>query len=342
MLTAHPGKGDKMANIMLNNYCNLNCSYCFAEMDDTLTDISMEDFKEAVDFCLTDPDCNHVGLIGGEPTLHPNFSEILNFLGNNPIINDVILFTNGITLDRYIDFLSKNDKFDILINCNSANDIGIENFNMLSDNIKRIREYNLFERTALGINLYTTEIDYSFIFELLESSNIKKLRLSITTPNDPFNDKLNYQELKPIAFQTVIQAIKNGVVPFFDCNKIPLCFVLNDERNMIFNLQKSAGTVTNVICNQSICDPVIDIYPNLDAVRCMGTAGLCKVSIRNYATVEELANYFTTNIDSYKHIIHSRKECDSCIYNEQKKCSCGCISYKSKLIRDMTVIAEED
>lgn len=324
-----------MANIMLNDYCNLNCSYCFAEMDDILTNISIEDFKEAVDFCLTDPNSNHIGLIGGEPTLHPKFSEILNFLGYNPNVKDVILFTNGITLDRHIDFLSKNDKFDILINCNSVNDIGIGNFSKLKHNVEMIRDYDLSKRTALGINLYTTKMDYSFIFELLESSSVDKLRISITVPNNLSKNKLNYQELKSIALQIVIDAIKNNIVPFFDCNKIPLCFVSNNERNTIFNLQKDAGTITNVICNRSICDPVIDIYPNLDAVRCMGTSDLCKVSIRDYATILDLTNYFIKHIDSYKHIVHLEKKCSDCNYNEQKKCSCGCISYKSALIKDL-------
>jgi len=67
-----------MANIMLTKRCNLKCPYCFAEefVNKSGDDISIENFKVALDFALTNPH-EQIGLIGGEPTLHNNFKEIL-------------------------------------------------------------------------------------------------------------------------------------------------------------------------------------------------------------------------------------------------------------------------
>jgi len=45
-------------------------------------------------------DRTRIGIIGGEPTLHPQFEEILNIITNfsNEYENQYILFTNGIKL----------------------------------------------------------------------------------------------------------------------------------------------------------------------------------------------------------------------------------------------------
>ena len=67
-----------MANIAVLNYCNLKCPYCFADdmIQEKTKNIDLDDFREMLRFLSKTPD-NHVGIIGGEPTLHPNFSDIL-------------------------------------------------------------------------------------------------------------------------------------------------------------------------------------------------------------------------------------------------------------------------
>jgi len=70
-----------LINIALNNYCNLNCSYCYSLIDSNTEkkDISLNDF----DLLLSELVKNRVlqvALGGGEPTLHPDFIQILKRL----------------------------------------------------------------------------------------------------------------------------------------------------------------------------------------------------------------------------------------------------------------------
>ena len=76
-----------MANIMITKRCNLNCEYCFAnefvnDEEAKKSDISIDRFKEIMDFILGDGTVKEIGLIGGEPTCHHNFKELLKILKN--------------------------------------------------------------------------------------------------------------------------------------------------------------------------------------------------------------------------------------------------------------------
>ena len=70
-------KGEKMANIMMTDVCNLRCPYCFANefVNKDTNEISEENFRKAVDFIVGDGSHSSVGLIGGEPTVHSHFEE---------------------------------------------------------------------------------------------------------------------------------------------------------------------------------------------------------------------------------------------------------------------------
>ena len=62
-----------MPNIMLTYRCNLHCPYCFANefVNKEKTDITIRDFLKAVSFITRTE--SYVGIIGGEPTVHPGF-----------------------------------------------------------------------------------------------------------------------------------------------------------------------------------------------------------------------------------------------------------------------------
>ena len=70
-----------MPNIAILNYCNLKCPYCFA--DDMIHEkskaITIDDLRKILEWVARTPE-NHVGLIGGEPTLHRDFFKIIELL----------------------------------------------------------------------------------------------------------------------------------------------------------------------------------------------------------------------------------------------------------------------
>ncbi len=55
-----------------------------------------------------------VGLIGGEPLIHEKFCEFIDILIKDKKIPKVMLYTNGLLIDKYINKLS-NKKINILM-----------------------------------------------------------------------------------------------------------------------------------------------------------------------------------------------------------------------------------
>lgn len=335
-----------MANIMINDICNLKCPYCFAQelSNRNNKNITMDNFEKAIDFVLTGGANEQIGLIGGEPTLHPQFDKILEYLNNRKDVKNVIVFTNGIKINKYLDYLNE-EKFSLLVNCNSSKDIGDKNYQLLCDNLIKIKNIGLNQRVCLGINVYKKNMDYNYIFELLKCANIQKLRLSIAVPNYEVETNFDYLEyykqMKNIVIKIIMRAIENDILPFFDCNQLPICFVTNNERNNILKCLRKED-ITNIISLENHCAPVIDILQDLRAVRCMGLSDVLSVKINDFKNINDLRKYFETEIDDLKYIIQNKEQCEKCYYAHTKRCSSGCLCYKKKdILRVKKTINEQ-
>ena len=99
-------------NIILNSYCNLKCNYCFADeyMEETVnTPGKSMDFDYFEKEML--PRIQKAGVInfmGGEPTLHPRFNELLSMtLDAMSPYSNLGLFTNGLMKDHVLDLLER-------------------------------------------------------------------------------------------------------------------------------------------------------------------------------------------------------------------------------------------
>ena len=97
-------------NIILNSYCNLKCNYCFADeyMEEN---VKTPDKSMDYGFFLNEllPRVKNASLInfmGGEPTLHPHFNDILSrTLESMQPFSFLGIFTNGLMPDKVLDLL---------------------------------------------------------------------------------------------------------------------------------------------------------------------------------------------------------------------------------------------
>lgn len=89
-------------NILLTDHCNLQCPYCFATNKlvadkKNLSHMSLKNLKIALDFCKKSGE-RRIGVLGGEPTLHPYFGKMIKMIVNSGL--DFTLFTNGIVSNK--------------------------------------------------------------------------------------------------------------------------------------------------------------------------------------------------------------------------------------------------
>ncbi len=320
-----------MANIFLTRKCNLKCPYCFADefVNKENEEYTLENFKKVVEFIKADG-TDRIGLIGGEPTVYSHFKEVIEILNADEKIKQVVIYTNGLNLDKYLDILG-NEKIHFLINCNSASDIGEAMFDKLKSNIKALKEVN--KNYTLGINIYSKNMDYQYIFELLRIADSHNLRFSTALPNDTkehTEDILaGFKEMKSVLRSFWLDCKKNDISPHNDCNSIPDCLLDVEDKRLLLELSQIGKkyVTSNPIQSCRTCNPVIDILPDLTAVRCFGLSKYMKVSINDFKSLSNLTNWFYNKIDLYARLAYVNSDCENCKHRLYSRCGV-CFTYK--------------
>lgn len=320
-----------MANIMITKRCNLHCEYCFANefvnMEDGSTDIVISDFKKIADFILGDGSEDKIGLIGGEPTLHPELYRILDVLQEDVRVKKVTLYTNGIQVGDYVEKLA-DVKFHLLINCNDIAKEGIL-WKRFLESLDRVFA-NMPERVVLGANFYKPDYDYTYLMELLKKYHCKRLRVSISVPNSKaynYNPLEYFADIKPRIFEFFRKLRELGTVPFLDCNIFPACLVTAEEMREfdVWGVDNPLSIIKN---RQTGCIPVVDILPDFTSVRCFGLSEYTKENIRDFASISDLRNYYLRTVDAYAVNSTYDSKCILCYKYKTLKCSGGCLIYK--------------
>jgi len=313
-------------------------------MDGAAQDISLENFDAAIEF-LTRHEPAHIGIIGGEPTLHPQFDEILGRLIDNPCVPGVTIYTNGILLGNFTNLIT-HPKISLLVNWNSPQALGVRVFEVLRDNVdKLIFEHAMAPRLNLGLNLYDISMDYTYMVELLKRYRLRKLRISLTVPDFPEGcgtDVLEYfRGYKTFLMSFFRDMDTIGVLPYYDCNRPPYCIWTEEEKRWLESYTSKYSDLENTLVDtKSFCRPPIDILPDLQAVRCFGMSFFEKVSIADFSSYEDLVAHFMRLIDARAYRVSAAEECKDCYLRRTWLCCQGCMGFKSDIIREMIAEAE--
>lgn len=317
-----------MANIALLNRCNLKCPYCFANeyTSDKSQDIDATTFNKMLDFSAPD---REVGLIGGEPLLHPNLDTFLDILAYDMRFMRATIFTNGIYIDKHLPSLI-NPKFIILINVNSRAQIGQGAFDRLDENIGLLVQRGMKQNITLGINVYKENQDFSDILYLIKKYGFNKVRLSVVIPNDKSKGGISYfYKMKPTLFSLYRELKELSCAPCYDCNAIPECVYTRNEKEFLASLPFLNDYERAIFMGErSVCAPVVDLYPDGTATRCFGCYDTLRVKYDDFESINDLKNFFFMQIDS--RLVHnfSREECKDCYKHKTFGCFGGCLCYK--------------
>lgn len=333
-----------MPNVMITKRCNLSCPYCFANdfvNKPSEGDMSMEALEEILSFLFRDGSVRSLGLIGGEPSCHRQFDDILARLAGEERLERVTLYTNGVLLGRYLAQL-ENEKFRVLVNCNEPQRMG-KNWENLLDVLEKIRDSGWKKRVTLGVNFYAPEFDYTYMLELADLFAPETLRVSVSVPNlggcaqDPFP---YFETMKPHIF-SFFDALKDrGVIPFFDCNVFPACLISTKEVQR-FEQWGARNPFLQLKNHPSGCRPVIDIMDDMTAVRCFGLSEYTRVSIHEFASFTDLMNYYLRNVDAYAANTYHHEKCADCYQYKTMRCAGGCLVYKIRQVLENRRLVEE-
>lgn len=323
--------------LMLNDTCNLRCPYCFAveNMHHSSGEISESAFDTAVHFGIEASETNGIGIIGGEPALHSRFDTLMIRLIRDDKGSSVDVFTNGTTLTSHISVFTY-DKMHVLINCNSPKITGKAVFRQMVDGIDALFSAGIpLSRVGLGINIFEEAQDYSYFIDLVDRYHMDTIRVSVSVPTSGIaGQKGRFGFFRSYLRETrefVRAMFDRGVVPIFDCNKIPPC-LLSDEEASLYERYHSdhdkwkAVLKSNYLNGLSRCTPSIVVDGNLNTVRCFPVSSQTRVSITDFDSLSDLKSYYQSTIDT--EAFHPDEPiCKKCVSSKKEECMGGCLIF---------------
>ena len=319
-----------MANIAITNYCNLKCSYCFADdmIHQANKTMSIENYIKILKYLTEQNKETNIGIIGGEPTLHPQFKDILIETNQCGAVNNInfTLFTNGIELEQYIPYIGDNIK--ILINCNNL--FNTEQTKSFYSTLTHCAELGWLKtgKVQCGCNLFPQETKYHWIWLLVDTFSLHFLRCSIVSPGGQYKNWRNrkdeyFKQMKPIFLDFCKEAKKRNVKLGLDCGYIPSCYFNEQELKLIKEV------ITDEMYDIEIgCNPVMDITPDLQIIPCFG---LYNNSIpldfnKNWLGLYKYLNY---NYYAINTLNNTQGPCSTCNKLCDFQCQGGCLAFSS-------------
>lgn len=308
-------------NIVINNYCNLSCEYCFAKdfMDHDAESMSIEDYKHTLEF-LKRNRMSTIRFLGGEPTLHPDFDEMLDIAKDDNKINGIDIFTNGVfseeIREKLID-VSHMKPVSLIFNYNDPNVIGKDSNDKLLENLEILgMQSNI--KVTIGINFFKPDQRFDYIIDTALNYNVGYIRYSIAAPNseEKRDTPRDYFNTMTGVIKDFLTAIKdNRLKAGIDCNMYPIC-MLDEELRDLFGKG-------NPRIREPYCQPVLDVKPNLDVIRCFAI-GNDPVNLKEFDDFMNLYDHFEEKAD-YSNTLF--EECKSCNVYKSSGQACSCIAF---------------
>ncbi|MCK4836877.1 MAG: radical SAM protein, partial [Candidatus Aminicenantes bacterium] len=254
-----------MPNIIFNSYCNRNCVYCFAQKknEGPYKQLSLDNLVIISDF-LEKSHTNQVTVLGGEPTLHPEFNLFLRYLISRGFT--ISVFSNGMinppVLKEIREIIHEwqldYKKLKFIINVNEPKYRSVQENEMEEKTFQELSQF-----ISLSFNIFEKSCNMDFLVDLILDFNlIPRIRLGLAAPilgkENKFLPIKDYRIIagKIIKLSELCQ--QNSIDFGFDCG-FPLC-IFSDE-----NIGKLYKNMTRL---QFVCEPVIDIDAELNTIYC--------------------------------------------------------------------------
>ncbi|MEN6317844.1 MAG: hypothetical protein ABFD82_03665 [Syntrophaceae bacterium] len=277
--------------------------------------ISIKNFKKAVNYLKRNGE-RHVGIIGGEPTRHPRFLDLIEYVVGKGF--NVLLFTNGI-MNREISrrlALYNSEKLTILLNLNDEDMYSTRQLKQIETTFQHLND-----KIRLGYTIYRNEFSFLFHRDMILKYNLsKRLRIGLASPiaggkTVDFFNKLDFSRLGHLIVESAKNLEKDDILIHFDCG-FQMCLFTTEQLGIL------AETSTGF---KSLCEPVIDIDLNLNAHHCFPLTGLLEKPITDYSDYTELKQYYRTKLEGLK-VFGDEGKCLTCKYLKRKQCRGWCIA----------------
>ncbi len=311
-----------MSNILISSRCNRKCSFCFARQRigksvKSSSDVNMtrQDLRKVMDMLKRSGDTT-LRLLGGEPTLHPEFREIVEEAIGEGF--RVVIFTNGFMKPEIADFLGALPDKQARMLCNvspQANDTQ-KQLDTLFYTLQR-----LGEKVTLGVTLSTLDMDYGFLIEYIDRLKIqRRVRLGIAQPivgrDNEYLDPEDYREAGRFIVKMAHDLYSRDIIMGFDCG-LTLCMFDDEEMGSLFRISEGF---------KMLCSPIIDIGLQMDVWHCFPLSEVLVTDFSAYDKRNDMVSRYNKLTRPYR-TLGCKPECTTCKYLKTRQCTGGCLAH---------------
>ncbi len=312
-----------MANVLLTKRCNLHCAYCFAQerlQDDRNQIMTVSDARKVIAF-LKKSGHPIFRAMGGEPTLHPHFADIIEMALQEGMRIDVL--SNATWPDAFNSLFRRisSTYLSFLLNIDHPANYHPRLWDKIQTNVAAVAGRG---NVTLSFNIFEAQPRYDYMLDLVKLHHIDKIRLSLSLPVvGAKNAHLSLDVVKGMGsfiVEFTRRAEEFGATVYMD-NAVPLCIFSNEQAGELI-LKGVLDLKRNARCN-----PVIDIGPDLRIWCCFCLSNLWNRHLDEFGNLGEIMDYYQRLIHPYQTRLYPMDECGQCQYRAKWNCQGGCLSY---------------
>jgi hypothetical protein len=249
--------------------------------------------------------------MGGEPTLHPGFGEMIEEIRRRG--RKLAVFSNAATpIDDAVLRRSVELETTWIVNCNPP-------ATYRPDQLKRLRDHLalLGQAAVVTFNLTDGRTPFEHVFEYIEQYNLRRnIKLGIALPTlENRNVHAEWNELPAIAtqvFKLLHEARRREIVVEFECG-VPYC---------LFN-EKQHEELKDI--HVSHCGSRLDITPAGNIINCLPLARMASIPFRRFEDYRQAREWFQRMQSPYRQI-GCTSACLTCQHRLSGICS-ACLAF---------------
>jgi len=303
-----------VTNLVVSSVCNRHCAYCFTldQVPPGRRFLSLRAFEEHLAF-LDRSGIDRVRLLGGEPTLHPRFPELVSRARRAG--KAVTVFSNGLMPPPALACLEALPTQECTVVVNVTPGGSARTLERQRETLRR-----LGKRAMPGLNLYRTDLAPGFLLDLVAETACRAVvRLSMAHPvlsgRNRFIHPGQYRTIGARVASLAGPAAAAGVRLELDCGFVR-CMFSEAELESLHRAEADVGWR---------CNPLLDLDLEGRVLHCLPLAGLLSLPVAPGANVESLRAELEAQVRPYRQAGVYR-ECSTCTFKAAGDCSGGCLA----------------
>lgn len=303
-----------MANLVLTSRCNRDCAYCFADKTPAVADMTLAAAERILDLALASG-LQQVRLLGGEPTLHPDFGAILNAGVRRGL--EVLVFSNGLLPPAALEAIQRTPPSQCRV---------MLNLNLGGADAAAHRAQSAHTAAALGPRAFVGVNLHSPGLPLLEAAQFAKthglarvIRVGMAHPRlDRRNLFLQPRHYRGVGaeLEAFLKAIHpDGFSLSLDCGFVPCMFS--------HEFLELAGVTPRALGRR--CGPIPDVQPDLSAIHCFALSEMDQLPLGGGQRLQEVRELLEVRAGAWR-TLGVFRECTACALRRQGDCLGGCLA----------------